>query len=95
MCFPSPKMPDLSSQMKAQEEALKRQKKEAEQKALNARNAEMKIAAAEAKRQQKKRRGRASLITRVGGSGSLGILDNVVTPSYKGLKPLGTGIKIS
>jgi len=55
----------------------------------------MKAAAAEAKRQQRKRRGRASLITRAGGSGSLGILDETVAPSYTGLKPLGSGIKIS
>ncbi len=55
----------------------------------------MKQAAAEAKRQQRKRRGRASLITRSGGSGSLGILDANVAPSYTGLKPLGSGTNIT
>ena len=46
----------------------------------------MKKAAAEAKRQQRRRRGRASLISRTGGSGSLGILD--YTPTASGLRPL-------
>ena len=50
---------------------------------------DMALAAAEARRQQRKRRGRASLITRSGGSGSLGILDDTVV-SATGLKPLGT-----
>ncbi len=92
MCMPSPKMPDMSAQIKAQQDALKAER-EAEQ--LAQRDSEMKQAAAEAKRQQRKRRGRASLISRSGGSGSLGILDDATTPSYKGLKPLGSGIKIS
>ena len=48
----------------------------------------MQIAANEAKKAQRKRRGRASLINRVGGSGSLGILDTVKTTS-SGLRPLG------
>jgi len=86
MCMPTPKMPDMSSQMAAQEDAIKAQ----EAKALQDRNDEMKVAAAEARRQQRKRRGRASLITRTGGSGNLGILDNTVSNSYSGLKPLGT-----
>ena len=76
----------MSSQMAAQEDAIKAQ----EAKALQDRNDEMKVAAAEARRQQRKRRGRASLITRTGGSGNLGILDNTVSNSYSGLKPLGT-----
>ena len=61
MCMPSPKMPDMSAQIKAQQDALKAER-EAEQ--LEQRNTEMKQAAAEAKRQQRRRRGRASLITR-------------------------------
>ncbi len=88
MCLPSPKMPDMSAQMAAQEDAIKAQ----ETKALDERNAEMKVAAAEARRQQRKRRGRASLIRRTGGDGSLGILDNTVRSSYSGLKPLGTNL---
>tara|TARA_R110001632_G_scaffold6272_3_gene25473 strand:+ start:763 stop:1062 length:300 start_codon:yes stop_codon:yes gene_type:complete len=91
MCMPSPKMPDMSGQMKAQEDAIKAQQAAA----LDERNAEMKKAAAEARRQQRKRRGRASLITRTGGSGNLGILDNSVTSSYSGLKPLGSGTSIT
>ena len=92
MCMPSPKMPDMSAQIKAQQDALKAER-EAEQ--LEQRNTEMKQAAAEAKRQQRRRRGRASLITRAGGSGSLGILDADVMPSYTGLKPLGSGTNIT
>ena len=92
MCLPSPKIPDMSAQIKAQQDALKAER-EAQQ--LAQRDSEMKAAAAEAKRQQRQRRGRASLITRAGGSGSLGILDETVAPSYTGLKPLGSGIKIS
>ena len=92
MCMPSPKMPDMSAQIKAQQDALKAER-EAEQ--LEQRNTEMKQAAAEAKRQQRRRRGRASLITRAGGSGSLGILDANVVPSYTGLKPLGSGTNIT
>ena len=91
MCLPSPKMPDMSAEIKAQQDALKA-KNEAD--ALAQRNSEMKIASAEAKRQQRKRRGRASLITRAGGSGSLGILDSAVLPSYTGLKPLGSNTTI-
>ena len=90
--MPSPKMPDMSAQIKAQQDALKAER-EAEQ--LEQRNTEMKQAAAEAKRQQRKRRGRASLITRAGGSGSLGILDANVVPSYTGLTPLGSGTNIT
>ena len=90
--MPSPKMPDMSAQIKAQQDALKAER-EAEQ--LEQRNTEMKQAAAEAKRQQRRRRGRASLITRAGGSGSLGILDANVVPSYTGLKPLGSGTNIT
>ena len=86
MCFPTPKMPDMSAQIKAQQDALKAQQ---EADALSIRNKEMKEAAAFAKRSQRKRRGRASLITRSGGSGSLGILDDKIQPSYTGLKPLG------
>ena len=82
----------MSAKIKAQQDAMKAEK-EASQ--LAQRDSEMKQAAAEAKRQQRKRRGRASLITRSGGSGSLGILDESVAPSYSGLKPLGSGIKIS
>ena len=92
MCLPSPKMPDMSAQIKAQQDALKAER-EADQ--LAQRDAEMKQAAAEAKRQQRRRRGRASLITRAGGSGSLGILDANVVPSYTGLKPLGSGTNIT
>ena len=92
MCMPSPKMPDMSAQIKAQQDALKAVR-EAEQ--LEQRNTEMKQAAAEAKRQQRRRRGRASLITRAGGSGSLGILDANVVPSYTGLTPLGSGTNIT
>ena len=92
MCLPSPKMPDMSAQIKAQQDALKAER-EAQQ--LAQRDSEMKAAAAEAKRQQRKRRGRASLITRSGGSGSLGILDANVAPSYTGLKPLGSGTNIT
>lgn len=92
MCMPSPKMPDMSAQIKAQQDALKAER-EAEQ--LEQRNTEMKQAAAEAKRQQRRRRGRASLITRAGGSGSLGILDANVVPSYTGLTPLGSGTNIT
>ena len=92
MCLPSPKMPDMSAQIKAQQDALKAER-EADQ--LAQRDAEMKQAAAEAKRQQRRRRGRASLITRAGGSGSLGILDADVMPSYTGLKPLGSGTNIT
>jgi len=92
MCMPSPKMPDMSAQMKAQQDALK---EERESELLAQRDSEMKQAAAEAKRRQRKRRGRASLISRAGGSGSLGILENVTAPSYTGLKPLGTGTTIS
>ena len=91
MCLPSPKMPDMSAQRKAQQDALKAQR-EAEQ--LAQRDSEMKVAAAEAKRQQRKRRGRASLITRAGGMGSLGILDENIAPSYTGLKPLGSSTTI-
>ncbi len=90
--MPSPKMPDMSAQIKAQQDALKAER-EAEQ--LEQRNTEMKQAAAEAKRQQRRRRGRASLITRAGGSGSLGILDANVVPSYTGLTPLGSGTNIT
>ena len=82
----------MSAQIKAQQDALKAER-EAEQ--LEQRNTEMKQAAAEAKRQQRRRRGRASLITRAGGSGSLGILDANVVPSYTGLTPLGSGINIT
>ena len=82
----------MSAQIKAQQDALKAEK-EASQ--LAQRDSEMKQAAAEAKRQQKRRRGRASLITRAGGSGSLGILDDTTVPSYTGLRPLGTGTKIT
>ena len=82
----------MSAQIKAQQDALKAER-EAEQ--LEQRNTEMKQAAAEAKRQQKRRRGRASLITRAGGSGSLGILDANVVPSYTGLTPLGSGTNIT
>ena len=82
----------MSAQIKAQQDALKAER-EAEQ--LEQRNTEMKQAAAEAKRQQRRRRGRASLITRAGGSGSLGILDADVMPSYTGLKPLGSGTNIT
>ena len=92
MCMPSPKMPDMSAQIKAQQDALKAER-EADQ--LAQRDAEMKQAATEAKRQQRRRRGRASLITRAGGSGSLGILDADVMPSYTGLKPLGSGTNIT
>ena len=92
MCMPSPKMPDMSAQIKAQQDALKAER-EAEQ--LEQRNTEMKQAAAEAKRQQRRRRGRASLITRAGGSGSLGILDANVVPTYTGLTPLGSGTNIT
>ena len=92
MCMPSPKMPDMSAQIKAQQDALKAER-EAEQ--LEQRNTEMKQAAAEAKRQQRRRRGRASLITRAGGSGSLGILDANVVPSYTGLTSLGSGTNIT
>ena len=92
MCMPSPKMPDMSAQIKAQQDALKAER-EAEQ--LEQRNTEMKQAAAEAKRQQRRRRGRASLITRAGGSGSLGILEANVVPSYTGLTPLGSGTNIT
>ena len=92
MCMPSPKMPDMSAQIKAQQDALKAER-EAEQ--LEQRNTEMKQAAAEAKRQQRRRRGRASLITRAGGSGSLGILDANVVPSYTGLTPLGSDTNIT
>ena len=92
MCLPSPKMPDMSAQIKAQQDALKEQR---ESDLLAQRDAEMKQAAAEAKRQQRRRRGRASLITRAGGSGSLGILDANVVPSYTGLKPLGSGTNIT
>ena len=91
MCLPTPKMPDMSAQIKAQQDALK---EEREAELTSQRNAEMKQAAAEAKRQQRKRRGRASLITRAGGSGSLGILDATVAPSYTGLKPLGSSTSI-
>ena len=90
--MPSPKMPDMSAQIKAQQDALKAER-EAEQ--LEQRNTEMKQAAAEAKRQQRRRRGRARLITRAGGSGSLGILDANVVPSYTGLTPLGSGTNIT
>ena len=82
----------MSAQIKAQQDALKAER-EAEQ--LEQRNTEMKQAAAEAKRQQRRRRGRASLITRSGGSGSLGILDANVVPSYTGLTPLGSGTNIT
>ena len=82
----------MSAQIKAQQDALKAER-EAEQ--LEQRNTEMKHAAAEAKRQQRRRRGRASLITRAGGSGSLGILDANVVPSYTGLTPLGSGTNIT
>ena len=82
----------MSAQIKAQQDALKAER-EAEQ--LAQRDSEMKQAAAEAKRQQRKRRGRASLITRSCGSGSLGILDANVVPSYTGLKPLGSGTNIT
>ena len=82
----------MSAQIKAQQDALKAER-EAEQ--LEQRNIEMKQAAAEAKRQQRRRRGRASLITRAGGSGSLGILDANVVPSYTGLTPLGSGTNIT
>ena len=82
----------MSAQIKAQQDALKAER-EAEQ--LAQRDSEMKQAAAEAKRQQRKRRGRASLITRSGGSGQLGILDANVVPSYTGLKPLGSGTNIT
>ena len=82
----------MSAQIKAQQDALKAER-EAEQ--LEQRNTEMKQAAAEAKRQQRRRRGRASLITRAGGSGSLGILDANVVPSYTGLTPLGRGTNIT
>ena len=84
--MPSPKMPDMSAQIKAQQDALKAER-EADQ--LAQRDAEMKQAAAEAKRQQRRRRGRATLISRSGGSGSLGILD--YTPTTAGLRPLGEG----
>ena len=82
----------MSAQIKAQQDALKAER-EADQ--LAQRDAEMKQAAAEAKRQQRRRRGRASLITRAGGSGSLGILDANVVPSYTGLTPLGSGTNIT
>jgi len=82
MCLPSPKIPDTSAQIEAQQKALQAEKDAAAAK-------DMALAAAEARRQQRKRRGRASLITRSGGSGSLGILDDTVV-SATGLKPLGT-----
>ena len=82
----------MSAQIKAQQDALKAEKAASQ---LAQRDSELKQAAAEAQSQQRKRRGRASLITRSGGSGSLGILDESVAPSYSGLKPLGSGIKIS
>lgn len=75
----------MSAQISAQQEALKKQQEEEQ---LKQRNAEMAQAAAEAKRQQVRRRGRASLITRSGGVGSLGILDSA-TGSTALLKPLG------
>ena len=81
MCLPSPKIPDTSAQIKAQQDALK-----AEQESQEAK--EMQQAKADALRQQKRRRGRASLITRSGGSGSLGILDDKPLAS-SGLRPLG------
>jgi hypothetical protein len=49
----------------------------------------MRKASADAKRLQKRRRGRSTLISRTGGSGSLGILD--YTPTTAGLRPLGEG----
>jgi len=85
MCLPSPKIPDMSAQMEAQQKAL-REQQEAESK--KQRDAEMRQAADEARKAQRKRRGRASLISRSGGSGSLGILDNV-TRTSSGLRPLG------
>ena len=85
MCFPTPKMPDVSAQIKAQQEAVSKQKAEEQ---LAQRNAEMAQASATAKRLQRRRRGRASLITRSGGTGSLGILNE--TPTSTGmLRPLG------
>jgi len=85
MCFPTPKTPDVSAQIKAQQEALSKQKEEEQ---LAQRNAEMAQASATAKRLQRRRRGRASLITRSGGTGSLGILNE--TPTSTGmLRPLG------
>ena len=47
MCFPTPKMPDVSAQIKAQQEALSKQKEEEQ---LAQRNAEMAQASATAKR---------------------------------------------
>ncbi len=85
MCLPTPKVPDFSAQMEAQQKALREQQ---EADAQKQRDNEMQIAANEAKKAQRKRRGRASLINRVGGSGSLGILDTVKTTS-SGLRPLG------
>jgi hypothetical protein len=86
MCLPKPKMPDFNAQMKAQQEELAKQRQadaEAE------RDATMRKARADAKRLQKRRRGRSTLISRTGGSGSLGILD--YTPTTAGLRPLGEG----
>tara|TARA_R110000868_G_scaffold47672_3_gene155930 strand:+ start:2450 stop:2713 length:264 start_codon:yes stop_codon:yes gene_type:complete len=75
MCLPSPKIPDASAQIEAQQKALQAEKDDAAAK-------DMAFASAEAKRQQKLRRGRASLITqRGGGSNSLGILgDSINAP---------------
>lgn len=91
MCLPKVRQPDFSAQMEAQQNALAEEKKEREKaqqaEAEKQRDAEMKKAAAEAKRQMKKRRGRTSLISRTGGSRSLGILD--YTPTSSGLRPLG------
>ena len=86
MCLPKPDMPDFSEQMEAQQKALKEKQATEAQAQLDA---EMKKTALAAKKAQKKRQGRASLIRRTGGSGSLGILD--YTPTAAGLRPLGEG----
>jgi len=78
----------MSAQMEAQQKAL-REQQEAESK--KQRDAEMRQAADEARKAQRKRRGRASLISRSGGSGSLGILDSV-TRTSSGLRPLGENL---
>ena len=77
----------MSAQMKAQQDALAKQR---QQESDAQRNAEMQQASVEAKRQQRRRRGRASLISRKGASGTLGILD--YTPTASGLRPLGESL---
>lgn len=91
MCLPSPKIPDTSAQIKAQQDALRKQQ---EADALEQRNKEMAAAAAEAKRDQRRRRGRASLISTRSGVDSLGILDMQVSSPTTGLKPLGSSTTI-